>query len=81
MASLFIKYLPAKSSRPSSKRSFFEHVLLRWIDSPVVTLAGPAQCLRELDEALVEGQVVTHRILPALVGTSEEMELCLKTRV
>ncbi len=60
------------------ERALLEHVLLGWVDGPVVTLAGPAQRLGQLDEALVQGQVVAHRVLPALVGTTEEREFCLK---
>jgi len=43
-----------------------------------VALARPAQRLGQLDEALVEGQVVPHRVLPPLVGPAEEGELGLK---
>ena len=45
-----------------------EHELLRGVDGPVVPLARPAQRLGQLDEALVEAEVVAHRVLPALVG-------------
>ena len=41
-------------------------------------LAGSAERLGELDEALVEGEVVPHRVLPALVGTAEKRKLGLK---
>ena len=36
------------------------------VDGPVVPLAGPAQRLGQLDEALVQAEVVPHRVLPAL---------------
>jgi hypothetical protein len=60
------------------ERALLEHVLLGGVDGPVVPLAGPSQRLWQLDETLVQGQVVPHRVLPALVGTAEERELCLK---
>ena len=63
-------YLPAGS--------LLEHELLGGVDGPVVALAGPAQGLGQLDEALIEGQVVTDRVLPALVRPAEEWKLLLK---
>ncbi len=57
--------------------SLLEHVLLGRVDGPVVTLARPAQRLGQLDEALVQRQVVAHRVFPALVGAPEERELGL----
>ena len=44
-------------------------------------LAGSAERLGELDEALVEGEVVPHRVLPALVGTAEKRKLGLKKKI
>ena len=70
--------LPPKAPGPPPKGALLEHVLLGRVNGPVVTLARPAQRLRQLDEALVEGQVVAHRVLPALVGPTEKRELCLK---
>ena len=58
--------------------TLLEHVLLCRVDGPVVPLPGPAQRLGQLDETLVEGQVVAHRVLPALVRATEEWELGLK---
>ena len=55
-----------------------EHELLRGVDGPVVPLARPAKRLGQLDEALVEGEIVAHRVLPPLVRTAEEWELLLK---
>ena len=46
------------SPSPSPARALLEHELLRGVDGPVVPLAGPAQRLGQLDEALVERQVV-----------------------
>jgi hypothetical protein len=60
------------------ERALLEHILLGGVDGPVVTLAGPAQRLGQLDETLVQGQIVPHRVLPALVGTTEEREFRLK---
>ena len=38
---------------------------------------SPSECFRKFDEALVEGEVVPHRVLPTLVGATEERELLL----
>ena len=38
----------------SPEGSLLEHVLLCWVNGPVVTLARPSQSLRQLDETLVE---------------------------
>jgi hypothetical protein len=46
-----------------------------------VSLAGPAQRLGQLDEALVEGEIVTNRVLPPLVGATEEGELGLTRNI
>ena len=51
---------------------------LSGVDGPVVSLAGAPQRLGQLDEALVQGQVVPHRVLPTLVRTTEKRKLSLK---
>ena len=70
--------LPPEAPGSSPEGSLLEHVLLGGVDSPVVALAGSAQGLGQLDEALIEGQVVTDRVLPALVRPAEEWKLLLK---
>ena len=70
--------LPPEAPGPPAKGSLLEHVLLGRVNGPVVALARPAQRLGQLDEALVEGQVVAHRVLPALVGSTEKREFCLE---
>ena len=70
--------LPAEAAGPPAEGPLLEHVLLGRVDGPVVTLPGPTQRLRQLDEALVEGQVVADGVFPALVGTTEKRKLNLK---
>ena len=70
--------LPPEAPGPSPEGSLLEHVLLGGVYGPVVALARPTQGLGQLDEALVEGQVVTDGVLPALVRPAEEWKLLLK---
>ena len=56
-----------------------EHELLRGVDGPVVPLARPAKRLGQLDEALVEAEVVAHRVLPSL--KVEEIQFQCQIRI
>ena len=56
-----------------------KHVFLSRVNCPVVTLARSTQSLGQLEETLVEREIVTNRVLPALIGATEERELLLKT--
>lgn len=47
------------------KRALLKHVLRCGIDGPVVALPRPTQPLRQLDEAVVQGEVMSHRVLPS----------------
>ena len=51
--------LPPEAPRSPPEGPLLEHVLLGGVNGPVVTLPGPPQGLRQLDEALIEGQVVS----------------------
>ena len=44
--------------------ALFEHVLALRVERPVISLALSSALSRHFDEALVERQVVTNRILP-----------------
>ena len=44
--------------------ALFEHVLALRVERPVISLALSSALSRDFDEALVERQVVTNRILP-----------------
>jgi len=46
--------LPAEATWSSSVGALFEHELRVRIDRPVVAFSGPADILRQLDEALVQ---------------------------
>ena len=72
--------LAAEAAGPAAEGPLLEHVLLGRVDGPVVAFARAAQRLGQLDEALVEGEVVPHRVLPALVGTAEKGKFGLKTK-
>lgn len=73
--------LAPEAARSPPKTALLEHVLGGRVDGPVVALAGPAQALRQLDEALVQAEIVAHRVLPALIGPAEEREALLQKRV
>lgn len=73
--------LAPETARSPSKTALLEHVLGGRVNGPVVTLAGPAQTLRQLDEALVQAEIMAHRVLPALVGPAEEREALLQKRI
>lgn len=73
--------LSSEATWSPAEAAFLEHVLTRRINGPVVTLAGSAETLGQLDEALVQTQVVPHRVLPTLVGSSEEGESLLEEGV
>ena len=46
-----------------------------------MTLARPPKGFGKFDETLVERQIMADRVLPALVGSSEERELLLEELV
>lgn len=47
-------------SLPSpQKAAILEHVAGEWMQRPVASLSGPVRAPWDLDEAVVEGQVVT----------------------
>lgn len=73
--------LSSKAARTPPKRAFLEHELTIGIDGPVVAFAWLAHRFGQLDEALVERQVVAHRVLPALVGALEEREMGLQVLI
>ena len=72
---------PSETTRTSPEGSLLEHELGGWVDRPVVSLARTTESLRQLDEALVQRQVVSHRVLPALVRSAEEGEPLLQELV
>ncbi|RNA41164.1 hypothetical protein BpHYR1_002766 [Brachionus plicatilis] len=73
--------LSPEAARPPSERALFEHELAVGVNGPVVSLAGLAHGLGQLDEALVQAEVVAHRVLPALVLALEKREVCLQILV
>jgi len=73
--------LAAESARPPPERALLEHVLGGGVDGPVVALARPSQSLGQLDEALVETEVVPHRVLPALVRAAEKRKPLLQVLI
>lgn len=73
--------LASKATWSSSKTTLLEHVFGGRVDGPVVTLARATQTLGQLDEALVQAEIVAHRVLPALIGAAEEREALLQKRV
>lgn len=66
---------------PPSEGTLLKHELAGGVNGPVVSFARSAQAFGQLDEALIEGQIVPDRVLPALVGTPEEGEAALKELV
>ena len=65
---------------PSQEAAVVEHILAGWIQSPVVAFAGIPRLSRDLDEAVVQREVVTYRVLPggeplAIIGESVHDEL------
>jgi len=50
-----------------ARRAANEHVVGGRVEHPVVALAGVVIVARHLDEALVEAEVVTYRVLPTLL--------------
>jgi len=48
------------------KAAVVEHVAAGWVQRPVAALTGPIGSPGQLDEAVVEGKIVTQRVLPAL---------------
>lgn len=73
--------LAPKTPGSPSEGAFLEHKLASWVDSPVVALARPTEAFGQLNEALVQGQVVTHGVLPSLVGAPEKREAALQELV
>ena len=55
---------PLVALPPSQEAAVVEHVLAGRVESPVVALAGVARLPRDLDEAVVEGEVVADAVLP-----------------
>ena len=55
--------------------ALLEHVLARWIERPVITLPFAAAFAWLLDEALVQRQVVSDRVLPAFFVLLVKREL------
>ena len=51
---------------PPEQRAVLEHVEGLRVQRPVGALAGPVRAARHLHEAVVEGEVVPQRVLPAL---------------
>lgn len=70
-----------EASRPAPETALFKHELGGRIDGPVVTFARPPQAFWQFDETLVEREIVTHRVLPALIGSPEEWEALLEELV
>lgn len=73
--------LAPKTPRSPSEGALFEHKLTSWVDSPVMTLPWSTKAFGQLNEALVQGQVVTHGVLPSLIRAPEEREAALKELV
>lgn len=67
-----------EASRSAPEAALFKHELGGRIDGPVVTFARSPQALWQFYEALVEREIVTHRVLPALIGPPEEREALLE---
>lgn len=75
-----LTFAPKTPGSPS-EGALLEHKLTGRVDSPVVSLPWPAEAFGQLNEALVQRQVVTHRVLPSLVGAPEEREAALQELV
>lgn len=73
--------LAPKAPGSPSERAFLEHKLTGRVDSPVVAFPWPAEAFGQLNEALVQGQVVTHGVLPSLVGAPKKREAALEELV
>ena len=58
---------PSEASGSAAKRALLEHELTARIDGPVVAFPRPAQPFGQLDEALIQRQIMPHRVLPALI--------------
>lgn len=65
---------PPKSSGSSSEGALLKHELAGRVYGPIMALSRSSQPFGQLDEALIERQVVADRVLPTLVGASEEGE-------
>ena len=61
---LWLRYFEPLAT--SEERAILEHVHCRRVEGPVGPLARPVRPPRDLDEAVVEGEVVSQRILPTL---------------
>ena len=73
--------LAPEAPRPSSERTLLEHELTGRVDSPVVALAGPPEALGQFDEAFIQGQIVSHGVLPSLIRAPEKREAALEELV
>ena len=73
--------LPTKTAWSAPKRPFFEHELRRRINRPVVSLTRTTKTFGQLDETLVQRQVVSDRVFPAVIGAAEKRKLLLEKRV
>lgn len=72
---------PPEPSRSAAKGALLEHKLAARVDGPVVSLPWSAETLGQLDEALVQGQVVSDGVFPSLVRSPEEREAGLQELV
>lgn len=66
--------LPTEPSGSTAKGAFLKHEFTGRVDGPVMSLPWPAESFGQFDEALVQRQIVAHRVLPSLVRPSEEGE-------
>lgn len=73
--------LASEAARSAPERALLEHELRGRVDRPVVALSRSSQSFRQLDEAIVQGQIVPDRVLPPLVGAPEEGEALLQEGV
>ena len=56
-----------EASPPAQIATVVKHVVAVWIQHPVAALAGLLVVTRYLDEALVQRQIMSDRVLPALL--------------
>jgi len=56
-----------EASAPAQIAAVVEHVVAVWIEHPVAALARLLVVTRHLDEALVQRQIMSDRVLPALL--------------
>ena len=75
---VFAQVLVPEASWSPSEASLLKHVFLSWVNGPVVTLAWSTKGLGQLEETLIERQVMSYRILPALIRSPEERKFLLE---